>query len=64
MTASQKIGSDVVLTGGARQIVIDPAHMVKSALGPRQKTTWGYDDLGVGNRLVGVPVLTNNWFAK
>ncbi len=64
VTASQKIGSDVVLTGGARQIVIDPAHMVKSAMGPRQKTNWGYDDLGVSNSLVGVPVLTNNWYVK
>lgn len=64
VTASQKIGKDVVLTGGARQIVIDPAQMVKSALGPRQKTNWGYDDLGVSNSLVGVPVLANNWYVK
>ena len=64
VTASQKLGADVVLVGGARQIVVDPAHMVKSAFGPRQKTNWGYDDLGVTNNLVGVPVLTNNWFVS
>jgi hypothetical protein len=63
VTASQQLG-DVVLTGGARQIVIDPDHLVRSALGPREKTNWGYDDLGVKNNLVGVPELLNNWYSK
>lgn len=62
VTASQRIGTDVVLVGGARQIVIDPAHMLKSQMGPRQPTKWGYNDLGVTNKLVGIPVLKNSWF--
>lgn len=56
--------SEFVLEGGARQIVIDPAHLVKSHMGPRQATNWGYDDLGVTNNLVGVPALKNNWYEK
>jgi hypothetical protein len=57
-------GTNYVLEGGPRQIVIDPAHLEKPHLGPRQKTGWGYDDLGSTNRLVGVPVQNNNWFKK
>ena len=65
VTASQKLDkTDYVLEGGARQIVIDPAHLEKAHLSPRQKTGWGYDDLGTTNSLVGVPVQRNNWFAK
>lgn len=62
ITASQKLkGTDYVLEGGARQIVIDPAHLDKSHLSARRKTNWGYDDLGKTNSLVGVPVQRNNW---
>jgi hypothetical protein len=61
VTASQKLGVDHVLEGGARQIVIDPAHLNKSHLSKRQKTGWGYDDLGTSNSLVGVPVLRNKF---
>lgn len=62
ITASQKMeGTDFVLEGGARQIVVDPAHLEKSYLGARQKTGWGYDDLGYTNDLIGIPVQTNNW---
>jgi hypothetical protein len=65
VTASQKIdGTDYVLEGGARQIVLDPAHLEQSYLSPRKKTRWGYDDLGVQNSLVGVPVQKNNWDSK
>lgn len=60
VTASQRMrGSDYVLEGGARQIVVDPAHIDKSHLSARSKTGWGYDDLGKTNRLVGVPVQRN-----
>jgi hypothetical protein len=61
VTASQKLGVDHVLEGGARQIVIDPAHLNKSHLSKRQKTGWGYDDLGTSNSLVGVPVQRNKF---
>jgi hypothetical protein len=61
ITASQKLGADHVLEGGARQIVIDPAHLRKSHLSKRQKTGWGYDDLGTSNSLVGVPVQRNKF---
>jgi hypothetical protein len=61
VTASQRLKqTDYVLEGGARQIVVDPAHLEKSHLGPRQKTGWGYDELGTANSFVGVPVLKNS----
>jgi hypothetical protein len=60
VTASQRMrGADYVLEGGARQIVIDPAHIDKSHISSRSKTGWGYDDLGKTNSLVGVPVQRN-----
>ena len=63
VTASQRLkGTDFVLEGGARQIVIDPAHMARSQISRRQSTNWDYDDLGVSNNLVGVPVLKNKVF--
>jgi len=65
VTASQNLkGTDYVLEGGARQIVIDPAHLDSSHMSPRQKTGWGYDELGVTNTMVGVPVQRNHWFTK
>ena len=65
VTASQKMkGTDYVLEGGGIQIVVDPAHLDKSHIGRRQKTGWGYDDLGSKNDLVGVPVQRNNWNQK
>jgi hypothetical protein len=61
VTASQNLhGTNYILEGGARQIVIDPAHLEKEFLSARQKTGWGYDDLGKTNSLVGVPVQRNN----
>jgi hypothetical protein len=61
VTASQRLqGTDFVLEGGARQIVVDPSHINYSNISPRQKTKWGYDDLGTTNSLVGVPVQRNN----
>jgi len=56
--------TDYVLEGGARQIVIDPAHLDSSHMSPRQKTGWSYDELGVTNTMVGVPVQRNHWFTK
>lgn len=65
VTASQRMGtSDFYLEGGARQIVVDPAHLQKVLVSRRQSTKWGYDDLGNTNDLVGVPVLKNNWWQK
>jgi hypothetical protein len=62
VTASQNIrGTDYYLEGGARQIVLDPAHLDKSFVGKRQSTGWGYGDFGNKPDLVGVPVLKNNW---
>lgn len=61
VTASQNLrGTNYVLEGGARQIVIDPAHLDKVHLSTRQKTGWGYDDLGKTNSLVGVPIQRNH----
>lgn len=62
VTASQRIKStDYVLEGGARQIVIEPSHLDKAYVGERKRTNWGYDDLGMKNDLVGVPVQRNNF---
>jgi hypothetical protein len=65
ITASQQLkGTNYVLEGGARQIVVDPEHLDKAYLSARRKTKWGYDDLGTQNKLVGVPVQTNHWHEK
>lgn len=62
VTASQRIEkTNYVLEGGAIQLVVDPSHIEKVYLSSRQKTGWGYDDLGTKNDLVGVPVQMNNW---
>lgn len=62
VTASQAMkNTDYVLEGGAIQLVVDPAHLEKAHVSPRQKTNWGYDDLGATNTFVGVPVQLNNW---
>jgi hypothetical protein len=62
VAASQRLdGTDYVLEGGARQIVVDPAHLDRSHVSARQKSNWGYDDLGLENNLVGVPVQRNRW---
>jgi hypothetical protein len=64
VTATQEIrdGREVFsLEGGARQIVVDPKDLDKSHVGKRQPTNWGYNDLGESLKLVGVPVLKNNW---
>jgi malonyl CoA-acyl carrier protein transacylase len=62
VTASQKMKStSYVLEGGAVQLVVDPSHLGKVHISPRQKTGWGYDELGTTNNLVGVPVQMNNW---
>jgi hypothetical protein len=61
VTASQRLEkTDFLLEGGARQIVIDPAHLDKSHVSARRKTGWGYDDLGTTNSLVGVPIQRNH----
>jgi hypothetical protein len=62
VTASQRIEkTNYVLEGGAIQLVVDPSHMEKVHVSPRQKTGWGYDELGTANNLVGVPIQKNNW---
>ena len=50
------------LEGGAIQIVLDPADLVKSSMGKRQPTGWGYSGLGEPVSMVGVPNLSNNWY--
>lgn len=52
------------LEGGATQIVLDPADLKKEFLGKRQPTNWDYSSFGETTDLVGVPVLTNNWYGK
>lgn len=65
VTASQQLkGTNYVLEGGARQIVLDPSHLDKTYLSARKKTGWGYDELGTKNDFVGVPVQTNYWYEK
>lgn len=62
VTASQRIQkTKYVLEGGAIQLIVDPSHMEKIHISSREKTGWGYDELGVTNDLVGVPVQKNNW---
>ncbi|MFZ7096140.1 hypothetical protein ACOPJQ_05280 [Luteimonas dalianensis] len=64
--ASQRLeaGSEYVLEGGARQIVLDPADLEVGGLGSRQATGWGYSDFGEPVGLVGVPTLKNNWYSQ
>jgi hypothetical protein len=60
--ASQRIkGTQYFLEGGSTQIVVDPSHLDKAYVGTRNKTGWGYDDLGIENDLIGVPVQRNNF---
>jgi hypothetical protein len=62
VTASQGIEkTNYVLEGGAIQLVVDPSHMEKVHISSRQKTGWGYDELGTVNDFIGVPVQKNNW---
>jgi hypothetical protein len=62
VTASQGIEkTNYVLEGGAIQLVVDPSHMEKVHISSRQKTGWGYDELGAVNNFIGVPVQKNNW---
>lgn len=62
VTASQRMErTNYVLEGGAIQLVVDPSHMEKKHISLRQKTSWGYDELGTKNDFVGVPVQMNNW---
>lgn len=64
--ASQRLeaGSDYVLQGGGRQIVLDPAELDVSGLGRRESTGWGYGDFGETVELLGVPTLKNNWYSQ
>ena len=63
MTASQTMkDTNYVLEGGARQIVVNPSDLEKHLVSKRQLTNWGYGDFDKETNLVGVPVLTNNWF--
>lgn len=65
VTASQRIeGTRHVLEGGARQIVVNPADLVKAYLGKRQQTGWGYGDKNRIASMVGVPAQKNNWIER
>ncbi|MCG3873299.1 MULTISPECIES: hypothetical protein [Psychrobacter] len=58
-------GAMYVLEGGGKQIVLDPAQLIKSRVKPRRKTGWGYgsDLKGLENTdMVGVPTLKQNWY--
>ncbi|MDR7192636.1 hypothetical protein J2W68_001350 [Luteimonas terrae] len=64
--ASQQLepGSEYVLEGGARQIVLDPTDLDIGGISPRQANHWGYSDFGESVGLVGVPTLKNNWYSQ
>lgn len=63
VTASQRMdGTDYLLEGGARQIVVNPSDLKKEFMGKRQATKWGYSSFSEKTSLVGVPVLTNYWY--
>jgi hypothetical protein len=65
VTASQRMdGTKYVLEGGAIQTVVNPADLKKGSMGKRQRTNWGYSDMGGTTSLVGVPVLNNSWFGS
>lgn len=54
-----------MLEGGALQIVLDPKQLVRSRVGKRKATPWGYGSDLVGDKttkMVGVPRLQQNWF--
>ena len=58
-------GAMYVLEGGGKQIVLDPAQLIKSKVKPRRKTGWGYgSDLKdlENTDMVGVPTLKQNWY--
>jgi hypothetical protein len=62
VTASQPMkGTDYVLEGGARQIVVNPVDLDRVHLGKRQPTNWGYSDMGGTTSLIGALVQKNNW---
>ncbi len=54
-------GNGFWLTGGAEQIVVNPADLQRTHMGKRQFTGWGYDEGDVDVSLVGVPILQNYW---
>ncbi len=65
VTASQRLpGTDIVLEGGAVQLVVDPTHLKMEGMSKRMPTNWKYGDFGPEPALVGVPKLENNWYKK
>lgn len=60
-TASQVMeGTDYVLQGGAKQIVLDPGQLHPENFGKRKPTGWGYTDFaGESDQFLGLPKLTN-----
>ncbi len=62
VASQQKKGTDYVLEGGARQIVIDPKDLAPNKFNKREFTGWGYDEFGKKVDLIGVPILQNNIF--
>lgn len=61
-TATQTMkGTDYVLQGGAKQIVLDPGQLQPEHFGRRKPTGWGYTDFsGESDQFLGLPKLTNN----
>lgn len=58
-------GTDYVLQGGGKQIVLDPGLLQPEYLGKRKPTGWGYTDFpGESDEFLGLPKLTNNLDAR
>lgn len=58
-------GTDYVLQGGGKQIVLDPGLLQPEYLGKREPTGWGYTDFtGESDQFLGLPKLTNNLDAR
>ncbi|MFT3721559.1 hypothetical protein [Pseudorhodoferax sp.] len=58
---ADKNGNSFWLEGGGEQLVIDPKHLDRKNIGPREFTGWGYDEFGKEAGLIGVPILQHNW---
>lgn len=55
-------GMQIRIERGARPIVVNQDDLKNALVSKRQPTHWGYDEFGQKTDLVGVPVLTNNWY--
>ncbi|WP_341677609.1 hypothetical protein [Niveibacterium sp. SC-1] len=57
-------GEKFILEGGGIQIVLDPATLDRAHIGQRQSTKWGYGSFGESPSMLGIPVLTQNWYER